>query len=627
MVTPYRTTRREFLHHAAAGAAGTMLTAPAALAGLAGTLRTPPAPITPTPSTPTAMQPADLIVLNGRIATLRANAPAFASAFAVRGDRFVAVGDAADARRFAGPQTRVIDVQGATVIPGLNDSHIHFVRQGRNYNLEVRWDGVDTLEEAMERLREQAARTPEGQWIRVVGGFGEHQFRERRMPTMEEIEAVAPRHPVFVLYLYSYALLNRRAIEALQYDAATPPAFPGGRIEFDRNGRPTGRIFAAPSALILYRSVASGPKLNEADQFNSSLHFQREMHACGVTSVSDCGGGGMMYPEAYDIITRMHAAGQLKIRTNLYTFAQIKGQELADYQRWTASVRPGSGDSLLRLAGGGENICWAAYDYEIFRDPRPDIDTNAEEVQQPIIDLLTESGWPTRQHMTYNETISRLLTTYESARKRVGGDVAAGPRVIIDHAETISDANIERIARLGGGIAIQNRIIYQAEDFQRRYGDKLLSECPPVRRMLQLGVPVAAGTDATRVSSHNPWLSLEWLCTGRSLGGLQMYGDDNLLEREEALRLWTVGSAWSTGEEHLKGRIEPGLLADFAVLDRDYFTVPDAEIRRCRAELTAVGGEVVHAEGRFAREYRGPALPEASPAWSPVRHFPGFTRD
>jgi predicted amidohydrolase YtcJ len=284
---------------------------------------------------------------------------------------------------------------------------------------------------------------------------------------------------------------------------------------------------------------------------------------------------------------------------------------------------PGHGDDMLYLTGAGENICWAAYDYEIFNDAYPGIDADAERVQQPIVDLLTEQGWPTRQHMTYDQTIDRLLTTYEHARRKTAGRLDAGPRLLIDHAETISDRNMERVARMGGGIAIQNRIIYQAEDFARRYGPEALRQAPPVRRMLDMGLPVAAGTDATRVSSHNPWLSLAWLCTGRSLGGMQMYGDDNLLTREEVLRAWTVGSAWSTGHEGIKGAIAPGQLADFIILDRDYFTVPDADIQSLRASLTAVGGEVVYADRAF-KQFDAPALAPASPSWSPVRTYGGY---
>ena len=350
------------------------------------------------------------------------------------------------------------------------------------------------------------------------------------------------------------------------------------------------------------------------------------MHSLGITSVSDCGGGGMVFPDAYSVVHELRDKGQLKIRTSLNTFPQVKGQEASDYRRWVKEHTPSHGDHMLYLSGAGENICWAAYDYEIFNDAYPGIDSNAEEVQQPIVDLLTENGWPARQHMTYDPTIERLLTTYENARRKVSGRVDSGPRLLVDHAETISDRNLERIARMGAGIAIQNRIIYQAEDFVRRYGPKAIRQTPPVRKMLDMGIPVAGGTDATRVSSHNPWLSVAWLCNGRSLGGMQMYGDENLLSREEALRAWTTGSAWSTGHEGMKGAIRKDQFADFAILDRDYFAVSDDDLQGLRSDLTVVDGEVVFARGRFER-YDAPPLPAVAPEWSPVSRYGGFQRE
>ena len=602
--------RRDFLTTAALGAAGLALTPLAACAASFARSGQPGAGA------------ADLIIANGKVTTLDPAAPN-ATAFAVRDGKFIAVGSDAEVRALAGPGTTVLDARKQRVIPGLNDSHIHFVRQGLNYHMEVRWDGVTSLDEAMEMLREQAARTPKGQWIRVVGGFSMYQFKERRMPTLEEINAVTPDHPVFVMYLYAYALLNTKAIEYLNYHRPDRPTYPGGRLAYDRHGKPTGAVFAAPSGLILYKSISNGPKLNRADQINSSLHFQREMHGLGVTSASDCGGGGMVFPDAYGVINELNDNGLLKIRTSLNTFPQVKGEEESDYRRWTRDHTPGHGDHMLYLTGAGENICWAAYDYEIFNDAYPGIDANAEDVQQPILDVLVQNGWATRQHMTYDQTIDRLLATYESAHQRHAGGIGQGPRMLVDHAETISERNMERVARLGGGIAIQNRIIYQAEDFAKRYGPEALRQAPPVRKMLDMGLNVAAGTDATRVSSHNPWLSLAWLCTGRSLGGMQMYGDENLLTREEALRLWTVGSAWSTGHEGLKGAIAPGQFADFTVLDRDYFEVADDDIQTLRSNLTAVGGEIVFADGQLDKHDVEP-LPPAMPEWSPVRVYGGY---
>ncbi len=606
-----KTSRREFIK-------GTAATAAALGSGMVPNLV-----FAASSSTATAAPAApDIILLNGKIATVN-DADSIEEALAISGNSIAAMGSSADMRAMAGSSTRIIDLGGKTVIPGLNDSHIHFVREGMHYHMEVRWDGVDSVEEALELLRQQARRTPKDQWIRVIGGFSWEQFREKRMPTLEEINAVAPDHPVFILYLYAYALLNKAAVAYLDLNAPGAPVYPGGVITRDGVGRATGLLVAAPSGLILYKSITGGPRLSDSDRINSSLHYQREMHRFGVTSVSDAGGGGMVFPDAYGTIQKLHQMGKLKTRTSMYTFAQVKGQELADYQRWTARHKPGEGDAMLKLVGGGENICWAAYDFEIFAMPRPEIDPDAEAVERPILRQLAYAGWPTRQHMTYNQSIDRLLPVYEQVRREVFGDPAKAPLMIVDHAETVSEANMERIMSINGIIAIQNRIIYQARDFAERYGMETLAQTPPVRKMLKMGMQVAAGTDATRVSSYNPWLSLAWLTTGKSLGDLQMYGDDNLLNRSEALRLWTINGAASTGESSLKGSLEPGKLADLVVLDRDYFTVPDDQLRKIESVMTIVDGEITYASGDL-RDYDTNPLPEISPAWSPVAKFGGY---
>lgn len=559
-----------------------------------------------------------LVVINAKVLTVDAQ-DRIAEAFICENGTFTFVGSIADvlARKPAG--TRVIDAAGATIIPGLNDSHTHIVRGGMMYAMELRWDAVRSLEEGLERLRAQAARTPKGQWIRVVGGYSWEQFRERRLPTLDEINRACPDHPVLVKYLYARTMLNQRAVEEIGYNGPDAPRYPGGYIARDRNGKATGLLVADPSGLILYKTLARAPRLNRAEQLISTRHYHRELNRLGITSAADCGGGGMVFPDAYDIIQTIHDRGQQTVRIGMSTFPQVKGLEDDDYRRWTKQHKPGEGTAMLRFVGAGENICWAAYDFEIFSMPRPDIDADAELREEHILRTIHSAGWPSRQHMTYNETIDRLLPVYEKIAHDLGG---LTPHWCIDHAETITDHNLERIARLDGGIAIQNRIAYQAEDFLQHYGTAELAQTPPVRKMLKLGLPVGGGTDSTRVSSYNPWLSLEWLITGKSVGGLQMYGEENILNRMEALRIWTKGSAWFTGEEKQKGAIAAGEYADFAMLDRDYLNVPDSEIRETTADLTAVGGKIVHAQNAF-KSY-ATELPELKPNWSPVIKYGGY---
>lgn len=558
---------------------------------------------------------AELIVHNARIATLAtpgSGTPAQTRALAVRDGRVLAVGNEAAVMAHAGPETRIVDAGGRRLVPGLNDSHTHLIRGGLNYNLELRWDGVPSLAEAMAMLRAQVERTPPPQWVRVVGGFSEHQFAEKRLPTLAELNALAPDTPVFLLHLYDRALLNRAALRAVGYDRHTPDP-PGGLIERDKAGNPTGLLLARPNALILYATLARGPRLPVEYQANSTRHFMRELNRLGITSVIDAGGGFQNYPEDYQVIQALHQADELTVRIAYNLFTQNRGGERADFARWSTMLQPRQGDAMLRHNGAGEMLVFSAADFEDFREPRPELAPAMEGELEEVVRLLLERRWPFRIHATYDESIGRILDVYEKVDRGMPFD---GLRWTIDHAETISPRNIDRVRALGGGIAIQHRMAYQGEYFLERYGAQALAHTPPVRRMLQAGVPVGAGTDATRVASYNPWVALHWLVSGRTVGGLYMYGEDNLLEREQALRLWTAGSAWFSGEEADKGTLEPGRYADFAVLSADYFSVDEADIPDIHSELTVVGGRIVHGSGGFAA--LAPPLPAAMPDWSPA---------
>ncbi len=554
---------------------------------------------------------ADLVLTGGRIATLDPARPS-ASALAIRGGAFVAVGSDADVQRHVGPSTRVVKLGGRTVIPGLVDSHIHTIRGGLNYNMELRWDGVPSLADALRLLREQAQRTPAPQWVRVVGGWTEFQFAERRMPTLAEINAAAPDTPVFILYLYGLALLNAAALRVLGYDRNTPNP-PGGEIQHDAKGDPTGLLIAKPSAMILYSTLARGPKLGWDDQVNSSRHFMRELNHLGLTSVIDAGGGFQNYPEDYKVIEHLHGRDELTLRIAYNLFTQRPGQELDDFRKWTSTTKPGQGDDFYKLNGAGEMLVYSAADFENFLEPRPDLPASLEDSLHAVVRHLVEQRWPFRLHATYDESIRRFLDVFERVNREVP---FAGLRWWFDHAETATPASLERTAALGGGIAVQSRMAFQGEHFIKRYGTAAARHTPPIRRMLDLGIPVGAGTDATRVASYNPWVALYWMVTGKSVGGTQLAAPDNRLSRTDALRLYTQGSAWFSGEADAKGTLAVGRHADLAVLSADYFSVPEESIKRLESVLTVVGGRIVHGADAFASH--APPLPPASPDWSPT---------
>jgi predicted amidohydrolase YtcJ len=560
---------------------------------------------------------ADLVFYNGRITTMDEARPE-AEAAAIHGGLFAAVGSSDEVLGVASPGARRIDLKGRRVVPGLIDSHLHLIRGGLTYNLELRWDGVRSLASAMDILKKQVLVTPPPQWVRVVGGFAEMQFVERRLPTLDELNAVAPDTPVFILHLYDRALLNRAALRACGYTKDTPNP-PGGELVRNASGEPTGLLLARPNAYILYATLAKGPPLSPEHQESSTVQFMRELNRLGITGVVDAGGGFQRYPEDYAVIQKLAAEDRLTLRIAYNLFTQNAGGELADFRRWTSSVVLREGNDYLRHNGAGEMLVYSAADFEDFRVERPELPPTMEASLEEVVRVLAERGWPWRLHATYDETISRALDVFE----RVNRDVPiAKLGWFFDHAEMVSDKNIDRVANLGGGFAVQDRMAFQGEYFVERYGREAARRAPPIREMLRAGVPVGAGTDATRVASYNPWLSIAWLVTGTGLGGERLRDEEGRLDRHAALRLWTRANAWFSAEESARGAIIAGQMADLAVLSDDYFAVPEPAIGGLTSDLTVVGGRIVHGSGEFSP--LAPSLPPAMPDWSPVRTFGGY---
>ncbi|MFF8727024.1 amidohydrolase [Streptomyces sp. NPDC015171] len=560
---------------------------------------------------------AELVVRNAKIHTGDPRRPQ-AEALAVRDGVLTVVGDDQDVAPHIGPATQVVDALGRRMVPGLNDAHLHVIRGGLNYVLELRWDGVPTLRQGLAMLREQAARTPKGQWVRVVGGWSAEQFAERRLPTAAELNAAAPDTPVFVLHLYQSAVLNRAALRAAGFDKNTPDPR-GGQIVRGRDGEPTGMLLAAPSALVLYSTLAKAPVLEGEDRKVSTRHYLRELNRFGLTSAIDAAGGFQNFPENYSTVIELARAGQLSLRIAYHLFPQTAGQELADLTRWTETASPEDGDAWLRLNGAGENLTWAAADFENFAQPRPELGAYEPEFEKAVR-LLMEKGWGFRLHATYDETIRRDLAVFEKLAAE--GLFPAGNRWLFDHAETVSAHSLDRVAALGGAMSVQNRLSFQGEAFLRRYGPGKAADAPPIRAMLERGLTVAAGTDATRVSSYNPWIALHWLVSGRSVGDLVLRPPGNRVDRRTALRMFTVAGAELTGEEQVKGVLRPGCHADLAVLSDDFFTVPEPEIAHIESLLTVTGGRIVYAAGEYAG--LDEELPAVTPEWSPVAHFGGY---
>jgi len=571
---------------------------------------------------------ADLIVTNGKIAIMD-KGNTISQAIAVKGGKVLAFGTNSEILKLKGEQTKVIDANGRTVIPGLNDSHLHLTRGGRFYNAELRWDGVTSLKTALGMLKEQAARTPKGQWVRVVGGWSPFQFEEKRFPTTQEINDATGDVPAFVLFLYSRAWMNKSGLKVLGIDENTKPP-EGTSYEKGPDGKLTGVLLAEPNPAILYAGIGALPPMTDEQMLNSTIQFYRELNRYGVTSGIDAGGGGHTFPDDYGATKSLADQGEMPIRLSYYLFPQNKGAEFAEFQNWMAKNKVGHNGEIhldhgYELEGGGEFLTWSAGDFENFLAPQPMLEDRPSwrsDIKK-VIRLHVDSGWPFRIHATYGETIANLLDVIEEVNRETNGKLAK-ERWLFDHAETVTEAQLKRVKALNGGIAIQARMAYAGEHFVERYGAAKARYAPPLKLMIKMGIPVGAGTDGTRVASYNPWPALYWMVSGKTVGGMQLSAPDNLLTRQEALLLYTKGSAWVSKEEAVKGSLEKGMLADFIVLSDDYFSVPERKIKDLSAVLTIVGGNVVFGDKEFAQ--LSPAIEKAIPDWSPVNFYGGYQK-
>ncbi|MFD2941581.1 amidohydrolase [Flavobacterium notoginsengisoli] len=550
-------------------------------------------------------------------------------AMAVVDGKILKTGKNSEILKLKDKKTTVIDAKGKTIIPGIFDSHMHIIRGGRFYNTELRWDGVRSLKRALAMLREQAQRTPKGQWVRVVGGWNAYQFEEKRLPTLAEINEATGDVPAFILHLYGHAYLNKAGLETLKIDADTPNPN-AGLIEKDPNGNPTGLLVAEPNAFILYSTLAKLPELTQEEKFNSTKQFMTEMNRLGVTAIMDAGGGFQNFPDDYGVTNGLCKDSDLTVRMPYYLFAQKAGTELNDYTKWMQTVEIGEGcdddhhsDKVeYHVQGAGENLVMSAGDFENFDKPRPELSPAMEGQLKEVLSLLVKNRWPFRIHATYNESITRFLNVIEDINKETPLN---GLLWFFDHAETVSTENLKRIKALNGGIAIQHRMAYQGESFIKRYGKTAASSTVPLKKMFELGIKVGMGTDGTRVASYNPWVGLYWLTTGKTLGGLKYMNDENILDRTKALQLFTYGSAQLINIEKDRGMLTSGKLADFAILSDDYFSTSEENILNIESKLTVVNGKVVYADNDF-RTFAN-EKPKAIPDWSPVNYFGGYQKN
>ncbi len=534
---------------------------------------------------------AELVLRDGAIYSGSADGePRFDAAIAIRDGRVLDRGDAARIESRIGPSTEVVHLDGRTVVPGLIDSHTHLVRAGLTWADEVLWYEVPTLDEAMARLRAAAERRPAGSWLRVVGGWHPGQFAEGRAPTREELTQAFPDHPVYVQLLYEEAVLNDAGLRAagISRDVEDPDR---GRFDRDASGEPTGTVRGIGAFLHV---VSHMPDLDRGDIVLGTRQVMDALNAWGVTGAVDAGGLGMP-PESYEALFDVWRAGQMTVRTRLYTCPLTRGREEDEIAGWLRHTRPGFGDGWLRHVGMGEILVFGCHDLEGLTEFSIDDDSLA--ALERVTRDIARRGWPLHMHAVLEDTITAVLDVWE----RVDRDHRlADLRWSLAHVEPISSTNLDRVAALGCGLAVQDRMVYRATDSARVWGDTPVRRGPPLRDILERGIPLGAGTDANRVASPNPWVSLWWLVTGRTFDAGPERVAEQCLTRAEALDAYTRGSAWFSFEEEDRGHLDPGAAADLAVLADDYFTLAEDDIRGLASELTIVDGRAVHASGPFS---------------------------
>jgi len=534
---------------------------------------------------PASANPADWLFVNGKIITLD-DASSVSEALAVEAGHVAAIGSSKELRKLAGPATKVIDLGGRTIIPGLIDSHIHAIRAGFRYATEVNWEGVASLGEALERLRFAAAHARPDAWLIVAGGWTPRQLAENRRPTEAEIATAAAGHPVYIQLFYGYALINAEGRDRLGFksEGDLPE---GAKFENDREGKPTGWIVGGGRAITALYARLPKPQMQEA--LDGTRQFLRELSSFGLTGVIDPGGHNLA-PEDYAALLRMWREHELPLRVVYSIFAPRPGKELDDFQTYTQFLPMGTGDDWLRFNGIGECVTWDMYN----NDTPSEAD---KEAFYRVARWAAGQGLTLTVHWNNDRSVHHLLDVLEHVNREVP---IAPLRWSIAHLHDASDASLQRMKALGVGWLMQDGLYFSATSYIAERGEVQMRRTPPIVSAHKLGLAVGGGTDANRVMIENPFVSLRWMLDGLTVDGVETRGPEEIPSREQALRIYTEGSAWFAHDENRRGRLMPGMLADLAVLSDDYFTVPISDIAKIKSLLTVVGGQIVYASGPFS---------------------------
>ncbi len=531
---------------------------------------------------PAFSQVPDTVLLNGKILTVDEQFST-REAIATRDGKIAALGTTADVRKLAGPQTRVIDLEGRAVIPGLIDSHMHAIRAAQSFATEVNWIGAPSLIEAYRRMHEGASAMKPGAWLIVAGGWNVEQFKEKRRPSQAELLAAAPNNPVYVQLGYGWVVMTPSALKILNItsDADLPT---GGKLDRDANGNLTGGITGGNNAIVALFDRLPKPTFEE--QVAGTKKFFRELNRLGITGVGDPGGNNVE-PGDYQAIFKVWRDGQLTVRVAYSLCGPTPGKEFEELQSLTQLLPMGFGDDMLRFNGIGERITWAMNNNE-----KP-TEADKEKYYQ-IVKWAAERGMSLTMHWTNDGSVDQLLSIFERVNKEVP---ITSLRWSIAHLNNASAQTLRRMKALGMGWTVQDALYFGGTQIRDKEAAR---REPPVETAKEIGVVVGAGTDAHRVASYNPFTALQWFLDGKTVGGAALRGPEETPTRAEALSFYTAGSAWFSRDENKRGSLAVGKFADLAVLSKDYLAVPVEEVGGVESLLTMVGGKIVYAAGPFA---------------------------
>jgi predicted amidohydrolase YtcJ len=532
---------------------------------------------------------ADTVLLNGKIVTLDGTS-SVAEALAIRDGRIAAIGSSQEILRQADARTRRIDLGGRTIIPGLMDSHIHALRAGLTYSVEVSWIGVPTLAKGLSLIAEAGRTAPPGTWIKVGGGWTELQFPEKRGPTVAELVAAAPDRPVYVQRLYNTAWITPAGIKLMKL--APDTAIPGGAAEKDAQGNVTGVFTGVNRTFNFFTAKIPGPTFD--GQLAGTRKYFRELNRLGMTAINDFPGGGMR-PEYYRAVQLLWQKRELALRVSFH--AQSNSQNtLDDYRTATWFTPMGFGDDMLRFRGIGESLTQGVYDGSTVGLPYNPSAKDWEEFCG-VARWAAERGMNVHQHAASDRAAAGILDCFEAINR----DIPIAPlRWQIAHIENASEATLARMKALNMGWAVQDRLLYSGGIVAKVLGPEGSRRAPPIKTALKMGLHAAGGTDSDQVAPYNPFVSLRWLLDGKVIDGMPMRGPEETPSREEALRMYSLNAAWFTFDEDKRGSLESGKYADLAVLSDDYMTVPVDKVGELHSVLTMLGGKPVYGEGVYA---------------------------